>query len=153
VTQLDWFKIKIFSNFTDLLNRPSEKRSGWLKVNQVTVDLQTFWKSVRPFVWVELEREIKKGKKVSISSTFLRTNFSYEHHFGSFSSFGFGKKFVRKMRAFNVDEIDGRSHNICFVSVDNYLVNSLRWVHTKKSTIEKSLSKYQQKIFLEKCSL
>ncbi len=42
----------------------------------------------------------------------LRTNFSYEHRFGSFSlvtclvAFCFGKKFVRKTHAYNVDEID-----------------------------------------------
>ena len=51
------------------------------------------------------------GIKVSISSTFICTNFSYECRFGSFFQlrFGFGEKFVRKTCASNVDEIDGRS--------------------------------------------
>jgi hypothetical protein len=56
------------------------------------------------------DEEGREREQVSISSTFLRTNFSYEQHFGSFFylRFGFGKKFVQKMCAFNVDEIDGR---------------------------------------------
>ncbi len=39
-----------------------------------------------------------------------RANFSHKHCFCSFFQlcFGFGKKFVRKRRAYNVDEIDGR---------------------------------------------
>jgi len=40
----------------------------------------------------------------------LRTNFSYDHRFGSFFQlhFGFVKKFVQKTRAYNIDEIDYR---------------------------------------------
>jgi len=62
------------------------------------------WEQIKPWKW----------DQVSISSTFLRTNFSYERHFGSFflTCFGFEKTFVQKMRAYNVDEIDtrGRFH-------------------------------------------
>ncbi len=49
---------------------------------------------------------------VSISSTFLHTNFSYERRFSSFFllRFGFGKKFIQKMCSFSVDEMDGRVH-------------------------------------------
>jgi len=52
--------------------------------------------------------------QVSISSTFLHTNFLCEYRFGSFSSYMYLVKaaettFVRKICLFNVDEIDTKS--------------------------------------------
>ncbi len=48
--------------------------------------------------------------QVSMSSKFLCINFLYKRRFSSYFwlRFGFGKKFVRKMRAKNGDEIDHR---------------------------------------------
>jgi hypothetical protein len=72
-------------------------------------------------VAVGLQKQMKSLELPKIESKCLsgvnfinvkRTNFSYECRFGSFSlftclvTFCFGKKFVQKTRAYNVDEID-----------------------------------------------
>jgi len=59
----------------------------------------------------ECAKEVREREKKRTGVNFiniLRTNFSYDRHFGSFFylHFGFVEKFVQKTRAYNVDEID-----------------------------------------------
>jgi hypothetical protein len=62
--------------------------------------------------WCNLKSILRWEQGVNFINV-LRTNFLYEHCFGSFFllRFDFEEKFVRKIRTFNVDEIDeGVSH-------------------------------------------
>ncbi len=91
----------------DHLNGGSVKHIEWSKVDCNLIHLSSFGSKCHQRLIIEAM--LKKEVQVSISSTFLRTNFSYKRRFGSFFKlhFAFGEKFVRKRRAYNVDEIDG----------------------------------------------
>ncbi len=90
---------------TDILHTINVKRQTYIlnTYTNTTVDKQT----------IKQKYKIQTYLYVSISSTLLRTNFSYERRFSSFyyvhaTRKAAGTTFVQKICTFNVDEIDTR---------------------------------------------
>ncbi len=81
---------------------------------------------------------------MSISSTSYAHKICTKVFFGSFFQlcFGFGEKFVQKMRAFNVDEIDGSSlkggSKSTMRVIFNY--NMYKWIKVKPAFTKDNLS-------------